>query len=295
MYLTEKQQSKAWELAAARHAMPSALSSREQREAFSRDMRRRVHVMARVSSATFASEVKTAVDSYLAGDKSKPVLIAHLQGVLARLGYSPEHGFPGDAALGIPPALPGSLRDLSAWKRLELIIDTEGALAHGKIQQMQDYTPVALRLVPAYEMIRVRHPKAPRNWPARWNEAGGPPPLDGRFIAPKEHEVWHNLGDHAIFNDALGVDHAPFWFNSSGSLIGMPRGTCMRLGIMDTQGNWAEAYAPGGTKDYAEAQTASLPPPLVNAKAMDPAVRAELNALFDKTSSMLAGRGRRAA
>ena len=287
MYLTEKQQSKAWELAAARHAMPSALSSREQREAFSRDMRRRVHVMARVSSATFASEVKTAVDSYLAGDKSKPVLIAHLQGVLARLGYSPEHGFPGDAALGIPPALPGSLRDLSAWKRLELIIDTEGALAHGKIQQMQDYTPVALRLVPAYEMIRVRHPKAPRNWPARWSEAGGPPPLDGRFIAPKEHEVWHNLGDHAIFNDALGVDHAPFWFNSSGSLIGMPRGTCMRLGIMDTQGNWAQAYAPGGTKDYADAQAATLPPPVVNAKATDPAIRARLQAALAASTARL--------
>jgi len=287
MYLTEKQQSKAWELAAARHAMPSALSSREQREAFSRDMRRRVHVMARVSSAAFASEVKTAVDSYLAGDKSKPVLIAHLQGVLARLGYSPEHGFPGDAALGIPAAEPGSLQDLSSWKRLELILETEISLALGEVQKVRGDDPVSRALFPCWELVRVQTRRVPRGsidsgspgWGVRWVKCGGPDFTTDRgktrMIALKGDPIWQALGDHSIYADAIGVDHPPFAFNSGMGWRGVSKLECQRLGI-----DVAPASEP------APAPIAALPPAPVNDQRLDLTVKQRLQALLERSRAI---------
>lgn len=277
--LSSLAQSIAWDLAAARRAMPSGLSSREQREKFSRSMRQRVHVMARVSSARFADEVKKAVDELLAGKTSRPVLIARLQALLAKLGYTPETGFPGDARLGIPPAKPGSLRDLSSWKRLELILNTEAELAHGRVQHLQGMTAVSLLMSPAYELVRTGKAVHPRDWNARWKAAGGPPLVNGRFVAPKLHQVWRNLGDHSLFDDALGVDHSPFWFNSHGTQRRVSRSECISLGIMNAQGEWNADYAPPMTlKDWqavaekVNAKEAALPTAPVNDKGLSPVV-----------------------
>ena len=146
-----------------------------------------------------------------------------LKATLVRVGYNPVDGFPGDAELGIPPAAPGSLKDLGSDRRLNLILDTQARLIAGKGQQQRGLDATALDQFPAYELVRGGRVKTPREWLKRWKTAADN--IDwqgvskaafaqGRMIALKTSLVWGAIGSSALFNDALDVDHPPFAFNS---------------------------------------------------------------------------------
>lgn len=245
------------QLALQRGHLPSALGSAELQALFTAMMRRRTLVLARVTKAEFVAEVKRGIARVLQGgtNNSKAEVIGGLHLLLSRLGYSPETGFPGDEALGIPPAEPGSLQDLSSFARLNLIIDTERELAAGLQAKLSGESVVAKALFPAYELIRVLPRDVPRGsidsgspgWGERWVKFGGPELVnDGgrtRMIAMKGDDIWRKLGDQALLEDhgindlALGVDFPPFCIRSGMGWQAIHRSEVKRLGIAPTSVN----------------------------------------------------------
>jgi hypothetical protein len=144
---------------------------------------------------------------------------------LQAVGYTPEGGFPqaslsatpGQAQPIVPPALAGTLLDLSSFRRLDLIVKTQLQLMQGAGEQWRGQQPDRLAAFPAWELVRVEARTAPRDWPSRWVIAGGRGqvvPATARMIALKGDPVWGELGSYDNFQDALGVDHPPFAFLS---------------------------------------------------------------------------------
>ena len=89
---------------------------------------------------------------------------------LDALGYTPEFGFPGDAAKGVPPA--SGLGDLSGRRRLNLIIDTNREMA-ASAALVAKQTPAELEMFPAWRLERYEGRAVPRaDWQARWQSAG---------------------------------------------------------------------------------------------------------------------------
>lgn len=172
-----------------------------------------VFFSARVSNVQLLTKLKELVDRYTRGgyqsDKSQLKLEARR--VLAEIGYEPH---PDDA---------GGLKDLSSDRRLDLILETNRELARGLTQRELGRTEGALVQFPFWELVRVAPRKVPRGsvnsgsigWEARWLKAGGQLTEIGgqlRMIALKTDPIWAKLGDKALFEDALNVDHPPFAF-----------------------------------------------------------------------------------
>jgi hypothetical protein len=175
---------------------------------------------ARTTNAFYLEALKGRIERLLAdgyeGDQAK--LRRELKGLLQALGYDPETGFPGDARLGIPAARAGSLQDLSSDRRINLILDTQMEILAGRGQLQRGLEPEAVDLFPAWELVRVKTARVPRDWFKRFTQAGGLLLEDDegrkRIIAHKRDDVWSVLGDQDMFRDALGVAHPPFAFSS---------------------------------------------------------------------------------
>ena len=208
--------SSALALARDRELLPTALSTADIQEQIAEGIRERSVFSARTTNAVYLSELKSRIERYLAAgyEGDLATLRTELKSELQRLGYTPETGFPGDAKLGIPAAKPGSLRDLSSERRINLILNTQLRLMTGRAQKIAGNDALALERYPAWELVRIMDRKAPRDWQQRWLQAGGVLTEDGRMIARKDDAIWSVIGDPAVFDDALGVDHPPFAFES---------------------------------------------------------------------------------
>lgn len=211
----------ALERAADRVILPTALRSPELREEFAAAVRGRAVFSARTTNGVYLQALRTAIERLLEGGfgNDKAMIRLELKSLLQRLGYTPELGFPGDQALGIPPAEPGELTDLSSDKRINLILDTQFSLMEGWAQQQRGEERADA--FPAWELVRMEPRRVPRGstnysvgWVARWRTVGGPLRPGMRLMAPKGHPIWTALGDSAQFRDALDVTHPPFAFNS---------------------------------------------------------------------------------
>lgn len=219
--------SRAFALARERELLPSALGSREQREQLAGELRSKSVFSARVTSETFLFAIKRVVESIVGdardeGDERVSGMSlaegrATLLNVLQALGYTPEGGFP-DSLGVVPPAVAGSLQDLSSRRRLDLILNTQIALLQGRGQRDQGRDASTLIFYPAWELVRLEQSRVPRDWIDRFEQAGGTVLTDPdgfvRLAAHKNDPVWDALGDSALFDDALDVDHPPFAFNS---------------------------------------------------------------------------------
>lgn len=221
---------------AEKRLLPSALSSAEQRDAFSAEVRRGAFFSARTSNADYLQTLRDGVARVLAGGRDSDLGAFRLlmRETAAALGYTPEKGFPGDeatgtppdTALGVPTAAPGSLQDLTSDERLNLIARWQERIQFGAGERAAQLEPARVRVAPALELVRFESREVPRGtadadgivhsegWPERWRQAGGPEWEDGRLIALKTDPVWERLGDEALFADAMGIPHPPYWFNS---------------------------------------------------------------------------------
>ncbi len=213
-------------LAQERGLLPTAMGSAELQEMTLR-MKERVFFAARLTNLQALDKIKKLVEKHIHGEGAGSDLArlrVEARKILANEGYTPEGGFPGDEQLGIPPATAGSLRDLSSEKRLNLIFETQAALARGlgmKLRNLQ-----RMDQFPAIELVRMKDARQPdwrRDWLARWKVAAENVRWEGvskaafaqgRMIATQTSPVWAALGSSALFADALNVDHPPFAFNS---------------------------------------------------------------------------------
>lgn len=240
---------------------------------------------ATVANADFLSRIKEVVDAIVSGNMDEATARVTLLETLKAIGYTPEGGFPGVPAGAVPPALKGTLQDISSHRRLSLIVETQRALMQGAGQQLRGHTPDRLAAFPAWELIRVLSVRSPRNWNGRnfapvkgrirdprprWTIAGGRQRKDGRMIALKGDPVWGELGSSGNFQDALDVDHPPFAFSSGMGWEELDSGECASLGISGPEGeSIAEFHATGEPPRVLRGQ---LPRPKASPRAIDPAI-----------------------
>lgn len=209
----------AFAAATARGILPTWMGTAELAE-LEAALKERAVFSARTTNALYLESLRDRISRLLAdgyeGDQAQ--LRLELKQIITALGYNPETGFPGDAALGIPSARAGSLQDLSSDRRINLILDTQLELMAGKGQQQRGLSAEALDLFPSWELVRVKPARFPRDWFTRFEQAGGRVLEDAegrkRLVAHKSDDVWSALGDSALFRDALGVSHPPFAFGS---------------------------------------------------------------------------------
>jgi hypothetical protein len=257
----------AFKAAQARGAMPTDLGSAELRE-LSAGMRARSVFTARGTNAIFASKLKEMIGQLAAGDIGESEVRVTLLETLKALNYTPEGGFPGDAGK-VPPAVRGSLQDLSSFRRLDLIVRTQIDLMTGAGQQMRGLDPQRLAISPCWELVRMVPVRVPRDWKQRWADVGGKL-YDGRMIAPKGDLIWGELG--SSFDDSLDVDYPPFAFNSGMGWREVSAQTATTLGVTSSDGKPWEEFISGVERPRVLAGQVPLPAPKLSMKGVDPAI-----------------------
>jgi hypothetical protein len=263
--------------AGAREVMETALGTEGLREKGAEILARSVFC-ARGSNAIFVSDLKTIIDRLTQGDIGEGQARTAIWESLRALGYTPEGGFPDTPPGEVPPAVAGTLQDLSSFRRRDLIVRTQLDLMRGAGQQTRGHTPDHLQLWPAWELVRVEDKKTPRDWPSRWTVAGGKP---GPMIALKADPVWGELGSYDNFQDALGVDHPPFAFDSGMGWREVSADECASLGITGPKGEAPEQWLQSGP--VVMAGKLPLPSPQISLKGVDPAIIARFRAATGAT------------
>jgi hypothetical protein len=273
----------AFRLAFRRRELPTSLGSEDIRR-LARDVRANSVFSARATNAIYISRLKEVSDALAAGTMDEASARLALLETLRAVGYTPEGGFPDDPPGRVPPAVKGTLQDLSSFRRLRLVVETQADLTRGAARKLRGEDPDLLPTVPAWELVREIDVDVPRDWPTRWAIAGGEMTIDpllgrARMIALKGAPIWEKLGDSEIFSDALDVAHPPFCFNSGMGWAGVFSTDCDRLGITGPGGEpWREWMATAGPAREAP----GLPTPRMSPRGID---RELLGQLRDELSA----------
>jgi len=260
--------------ASARGEMPTNLDTEGLRE-LSAELRARSVFTARGTNAIFVSKIKEVIDLLTAGDIGEADARLGLIETLRAVGYTPEGGFPDDPPGTVPPAVAGTLQDLSSFRRLDLIVRTQMDLMQGAGDQMRGATPERLAAAPAWELIRAIPSEIPRDWPTRFAIAGGTM-IRGRMVAFKGDPVWGELGSSGNFRDALDVDHPPFAFNSGMRWREILRPEVEALGVRGPNGESIDEWL--ASRPMTIAGQMPLPTPRVSMAGVDPDLRREFEA-----------------
>lgn len=260
----------AFRMASGRGELPTSLDTAGLR-ALGADVLSSAVFTARGTNTVYVSKIKEVVDQLAAGDINFATARWTLMEALKATGYTPEGGFPDVAPGKVPPALAGTLQDLSSQRRIEFILKTQIALVRGKGFQVRGHARAAQ--FPAWELVRVYQVTAPRNWDgtqpskadprSRWIIAGGKP---GPMIALKGDPVWGELGSYENFEDALGVDHPPFAFNSGMGWREVAAGEIRKLGITGPKGESPKDWQKSGPATL----DGKLPAPQLDVNQVDP-------------------------
>jgi hypothetical protein len=266
--------------AQARGVLPTSLGTAELRDLGAEVLARSVFT-ARGTNAVFADELKRLVDQLAAGDLSEGQVRTALWETMELLGYDAERG--GFLGEELEPALRGTLQDLKSFRRRDLIVRTQRDLMQGAGQQMRAMQPDSLSVFPAFELVRMGSVDVERDWPSRWVIAGFPSPgekysktaykrlgeptgMIGLIGDPR----WGELGGYGNFQDALGVDHAPFYFNSEIVQRLVPMARVLEDGITGPNGETPAEWLASGPVTLAG--KVPLPPPKISLRGVDPAI-----------------------
>ena len=176
-------------------------------------LRDRAFFMAKVEEQRILHAARRGVADILESGKSASEVRRDLREVLKRLHYDP-----GEKR--------GTVQDLTTRRRLDVMIETNVGQARGWAQHMRATTEGALAAFPAYELVRVKQRRAPRDWRVRWRAAGGRLYAEGRMIALKTDPVWAAIS-------RFGNPFPPFDYNSGMGLDDVGRRECVRLGVID--------------------------------------------------------------
>lgn len=239
----------------AKAPLPTHLSSDEIREQLSADIRRRSLFSARTTEVGYLSRLQKVLAMIADGSINNADARLKLVDQLDAFGYTPEGGFPGDEALGVPPA--SGLSDLSGKRRLDLIIDTNREMA-ANAALVAKQTPAELELYPAWRLERYEGRREPRqDWAARWQSAGESVGWEGAdpstFIALKSSPIWQALGDGAGgFTDTIGNPYPPFAFSSGMQWTPVTADVCRRRGLSPDSATAPKATLSPGEKEIAD-------------------------------------------
>lgn len=125
-----------------------------------------------------------------------------------------------------------NLKELLSSPRLNLILDTQLGMADGYGGWIEGQQDPILYAFPAQELYRAEERKEPRDWPERWEAAGGDffqgdsDYPEGRMIALKNDDIWTEIS-------AFGQPYAPFDYNSGMDLRDVDREEAIELGLIE--------------------------------------------------------------
>jgi hypothetical protein len=243
------------------------------------ELRRHAYFTARGTSTAFISAIKYGLGKVTSGEWNEATMRAYLLEVIRGTGYTPEGGFPDAPAGSVPPALKGTIQDLSSWRRIDLIVDTQLKLSQGAGLMMAAHTPERIEEFPAFEVYTLLDVEEPRDWAARWTISGGifygnreadtPLGAPGRLIALKGDPVWGELGSSENFDDALDVDFPPFYFRSGKWLREVSRREVLSLGVTGPDGETPEEWIATNPRTM----DGPLPRPRISMGGTDPELR----------------------
>ncbi len=118
----------------------------------------------------------------------------------------------------------GNLTDITSNARLELIHDMQTRSARNFSKWKIDQDPALLAAASAQELVRVRHSAVPRDWYARWSQAGGVV-RGGRMVAHKLDPIWLKIS-------RFGQPWPPFDYNSGMGVIDVLEADAQALGVV---------------------------------------------------------------
>lgn len=205
----------------SKETVPSEMRTAEWRMA-GQWAKERAFYSAGVAEAEILDEFRLQAQAVVEGSTDESSARKNLQMFLDRLGYAPEAG------------QEGTIKDLRSVRRLTVMLRTNRQLAQGYAQKIRGFSPAAIRLFPAWELVRLGpDPIVPRDWQERWLKAGGGLTEDGRMIALKQDLIWAELGHLQLFPDALGVDYPPFAWQSGIGWREVSYADAKALGLLD--------------------------------------------------------------
>lgn len=133
------------------------------------------------------------------------------------------------ALLGAPEGETGRITDIASRARLDLIVDFQEQDAAGYGKWKQDVgDPDLLDAFPAQELVRDQDRRQPRDWWARWGEAGAAVGWVGasrrRMAALKSSPIWAQLS-------RFGRPWPPFDYSSGMGLRDLDPDEARELGV----------------------------------------------------------------
>ena len=222
-------------------------------------LRDRAFFSATVEDVRVLGAFRTACAKLAAGETDPSSARIEMRDALKAAGYRP----PDAEDQG-----PGGIRNLMNQRRLDLILKTNVEQARGWAQFMEGTTPGALLAYPAQRLVRVRQRRMPRDWAARWKEAGDAVGWQGacrdEFVALKLSPIWAQLS-------RFGTPYPPFDFNSGMGVEDVGKRKARELGLLEGEGG-GEGEEQGG----AGAQSPSVVPSFnANLQATVPNIRSD--------------------
>lgn len=118
----------------------------------------------------------------------------------------------------------GKLTDITSSRRLALIFDFQQTRLSGEIFLAQGEDADHAWAYPALELVRRERREVPRDWRARWTEAGGKLYGGRRMIALRGDPIWRKIS-------RFGSPVPPFDFNSGMGLEELNRFEAEKLGL----------------------------------------------------------------
>lgn len=198
----------------------SGLDSR-QWSAVQAGLRDRAFFSATVEDVRVLGAFRTACARLAAGETDPSAARIEMRDALTAAGYRP----PDAEEQG-----PGGVRNLMNQRRLDLILKTNVEQARGWAQHTEGTTPGALLAYPAQRLVRVRQRRMPRDWTARWKEAGDAVGWQGacrdEFVALKLSPIWAQLS-------RFGTPYPPFDFNSGMGVEDVGKRKARELGLLE--------------------------------------------------------------
>ena len=206
--------------------LPTSLGTDEIRDRFAGDILRRSIFSARMDSARYLMRVRDLCSQIASGAINVSTARANLLDVLSSMGHYPLDG--------------GGIKNPASIRRLNLIVDTQRAMA-SSVANIASQTPSVLERYPAWALVRFVGKSQPRtDWLARWKAAAEEVAYEGvaqgtmgEMIALKNSPIWKALGNGAGgYRDTLGNPYPPFAFSSGLGWQDVSREKCVRLGLI---------------------------------------------------------------
>jgi hypothetical protein len=195
-----------------RSILPADLTS-AQLEEINAAILERATFSARVTSAEYLDEIDRVLGQFINGEIDLATARLALKEKLDAIGYRAA------------PDEVGSITDFSSDRRIELVLNTNADMAQGYGTWLQGQDAAILDQWPARELYRAAAAKEPRDWPSRWQAAGGEF-FDGRMIALKNTSIWTDIS-------RFGTPYEPFDYGSHMATRDIDRDTAMSLGLID--------------------------------------------------------------